>query len=257
MDGDPDRCSQYYQRWEGREHMVLCKALLLRSWEELSETARAVADGLGDLMVGAGTGLRPPPLALDVMKIDIDSADCGVVGHWLRVEPALRPKVLLVEAHPLPPPLKFMMFDVEDEEVLNQPGGGDDGRDRRYSRRVKMGLYGCSLSAWTAMLEPYGYRLLSFLHKDASFVHFSFLQRAFPEAVPRDSRRAWGSNEFVCYNNAVLDSGTFAPQKLRSWFYAHDPYEALRAARTELMRRAELLAAEFTGSRPPTFALTI
>jgi len=192
---------------------------------------------------------RPRPFALDVMKIDIDSADCWLVHHLLQHVPLLRPKVIIAEAHPLPPPFKFSLWDSGDNpSTLSQAGGGDHGLDARYRQRLNLGVYGCSLSSWVSFLWPFGYRLLSFLHKDVSFVHESVIRQAFPEVEG-------GSSEFACYEAATPHSSGFTPAQLRSWFYSGDIYGSLRAVQHELNHRSQLLS-ELT-NQTPMFMLTL
>merc|ERR1712232_1086213 len=81
-------------------------------------------------------------LSLDVLKVDIDGADCGIVRQWLRTEPLLRAKVLIVEAHPLPPPIQFEVSSVADSDSCRNLRGTANS----CLMRIGLGLYGCSLS---------------------------------------------------------------------------------------------------------------
>lgn len=243
IEGDPERCKEYLQNWGALYHTVICDVLMLKSWNEMEDAGQKVNKALLSLRA-----MQARPLALDVIKIDLDSSDCWIISHWLQSFLPLRAKIILVEAHPLPPPFKFSLWDPGGLEELQQAGGGDGGSESTYRSRLNLGLYGCSLSAWVHLLEPFGYRLLSFRRKDASFVHESLIDRAFPEANG-------GSSEFACYEASMPYSSGFTPVQLRSWFYSADTYKAFLEVQADLRSRVASLRSHH--AEDVSFILTV
>lgn len=107
---------------------------------------------------------RHPHVQLDLLKVDIDNCDCCFVERILAT--GLRPRLVHVEISILiPPPFVFRPVDYNAEfphgrSPLDEMSGG--------ARLGHMSRF-CSLSAYTEILEPFGYRLVQVAMFDALF----------------------------------------------------------------------------------------
>jgi len=124
---------------------------------------------------------------LVLLKVDVDNCDCCFLEALVSEQPYglnLRPHFIHVEFHPMiPPPIVY--------RPLRFTFGVGDSLLEISSRHGRRGHFlHCSLSAFSELLVPLGYRLVHVLWNDAVFVHQK-LQEAHPEL---ELQKRWDSD---------------------------------------------------------------
>lgn len=129
---------------------------------------------------------------LDVLKVDLDGADCDAARAFLT---SVRAKLVVLEVFDgLPPPLRFALH--EHPEL----------------RWGELKIWGCSLSYQVRMLKPLGYHLVWYGAGNAVYVHSTAKRRL---GLPR-------LDEVDCYAKSVVMAVWPNGRTLRRWFY-EDP----------------------------------
>eukprot|EP00434_Breviolum_minutum_P023313 symbB.v1.2.020564.t1/scaffold1741.1/size103732/5 len=140
---------------------------------------------------------------LDVLKVDLDGADCDVTKEFLSAIPA---KMVVLEVFDgFVPPLRFSLH-----EHANMGWG-------------ELQIWGCSLSYQVRMLKPLGYHLIWYGAGNAVYVHKTAKRRL---GLPR-------LDEVDCYAKNVVMAMWPNGRVMRRWFYEDSLNETLWDARRE------------------------
>ncbi|CAE7422765.1 unnamed protein product [Symbiodinium natans] len=145
---------------------------------------------------------------LDVLKVDVDGADCDIVASFLwRV---LAKFVVLEVCDAVPPPLRFALHD---SEHLSWP---------------PVAPWGCSLSYQVQLMKQFGLELVWYGAGNAIFAHRLAAQLlGLPSPL----------DEVDCYSKSVLMTMWPSGRKLRRWFYEESLNETLREIQSALRQR--------------------
>jgi len=145
---------------------------------------------------------------LDVLKVDLDAADCDVMEVFLARAPA---KFVVTEVYDgFPPPIRFALHD---SDLLTWPPDPP---------------WGCSLSYQVHLLTRFGHELVWYGAGNALFAHASSKSRVGLRG-PLD--------ELDCYAKSVVMSMWPDGRTLRRWFYEEPLDSALHEVRTKLKKR--------------------
>lgn len=148
---------------------------LLLGWVDPSGAREAVVAALRELSLGSSAGAEEDNV--DLLKVDVDNCDCCFVEELLAG--GLRPRLIHAEVHSLiAPPLAF------------RPKLRQDLSQTSLSVKEGAAHLHCSLSAYSALLEPLGYRLSHLVSRDAIFVRGDFVH-LFPWAASGSAELAW------------------------------------------------------------------
>mmetsp|Transcript_112273 Transcript_112273/g.272679 ORF Transcript_112273/g.272679 Transcript_112273/m.272679 type:complete len:243 (-) Transcript_112273:46-774(-) len=150
VEGDERQFASLRQLYGGRGDVEL-----LLGWVDPAGARQAVGGVVRRLAEAAG--MAPGDDAVDLLKVDVDNCDCCFVEELLAG--GLRPRLIHAEVHSLiPPPVAF------------RPRLRQDFSQTSASIKDGAAHLHCSLSAYLAMLEPFGYRLSHLASRDAIFV---------------------------------------------------------------------------------------
>eukprot|EP00928_Gymnodinium_smaydae_P072546 TRINITY_DN55894_c0_g1_i1.p1 TRINITY_DN55894_c0_g1~~TRINITY_DN55894_c0_g1_i1.p1 ORF type:complete len:369 (-),score=85.63 TRINITY_DN55894_c0_g1_i1:130-1236(-) len=148
----------------------------------------------------------PPPLRVDVLKVDIDSYDCPVLEVLLE---RLTAKIVIAEVNPsVPPPYQWAM--------LHHPQLWDFFDSFHSPEEVP--IRGCSLAYEVDLMRRFGYDFVAFGGHDALFTHSSVRAAWSPLVPPMD--------EFDCYNEAFIAANGIPIAKTRRWFFEQNDTQA-------------------------------
>jgi hypothetical protein len=115
--------------------------------------------------------LSSVPRMFDLLKIDIDSVDCGVLEGVLKA--GYRPRVIHMEInYELPPPI---VFAVEYTEAI--------ASSWFWANETFRGFYGCSISRVHEVARYYGYSLVQAFQIDVDLVRDDLLPTSAPTLV--------------------------------------------------------------------------
>jgi len=187
LEGDSDYRPQLErsarERWKGE----VTVGLGFLTPQEFAEQVRVAASAVFEASAGA---------SIDLLKIDVDHADCLFLLQALRALAAARlplPKVLTAEFLPsFPPPVRFVerFQPVHLEDFRNAKFG-----DFWAGLGGRAALRGCSLQAFSDVTERFGYRITDVTTGDVVMVRRDVLAPS--SSVPLDLLRAW-AREALC-----------------------------------------------------------
>eukprot|EP00439_Symbiodinium_sp_Y106_P029010 s2717_g3.t1 len=144
---------------------------------------------------------------LDVLKVDLDGADCDIAFSFLSKVPA---KVVVLEVFDgLPPPLRFALH--EHAELASW------GR---------LTIWGCSLSYQVRMLRPLGYNLIWYGAGNAIYAHRSVASQL----------GLFRLDEVDCYVKSVIMAMWPSGRRMRRWFYEEPLNETFLDAQRSVER---------------------
>eukprot|EP00928_Gymnodinium_smaydae_P098498 TRINITY_DN9172_c0_g1_i5.p1 TRINITY_DN9172_c0_g1~~TRINITY_DN9172_c0_g1_i5.p1 ORF type:complete len:528 (-),score=91.37 TRINITY_DN9172_c0_g1_i5:4-1587(-) len=160
---------------------ALRDALHERRWSGVSIHVGYITPANVSAVLGAEAALE-----FDLLKIDLDHADCVFADALLRGL-ARQPKVLHVEYNPVfPPPVRYReRFSME---VIDGYAAVEDSWTvfRHYEHWM-----GCSLQAWIDTLEVHGYQLFQVEWNDLTFVRGDLFRHVAAHAAARDPLTLW------------------------------------------------------------------
>ncbi|CAK9012870.1 unnamed protein product [Durusdinium trenchii] len=171
---DPEYCQRH------RQHLPHVQVLCL----QVSEAT------MPEILQKVPRAARSTTPRLDVLKVDLDGADCDAALGFLS---SVRAKLVVLEVFDgLPPPLRFSLHE---HPQLASWGG--------------LTVWGCSLSYQVRMLKPLGYHLVWYGAGNAIYVHRSVSTRL---GLPR-------LDEVDCYVTSVVMAMWPSGRRMRRWFY--------------------------------------
>jgi len=152
-------------------------------------------------------GLR----SVDILKVDIDSADCDVAAQFLRWHQV---RLLFIEVNPLPPPIMFSQHSSETPWPAKP-------------------LHGCSLSYMVDLFARFDMWVYRYDGQDAMFVDAEMVQ-----VLSQQRGEQFPIDEIDCFRRPPLLPSTQAGtmDELRHWFFNLDAGEQLVAMQTRALQ---------------------
>jgi hypothetical protein len=149
--------------------------------------------------------------ALDMLKVDLDGADCDIIQSFLSLAPA---KFVITEVYDgIPPPFRFALHESVFFSRLPWEGEG------------RPAPWGCSLSYQVHLFGSFGFDLVWYGAGNAVFAHRS-TRANLGLPAPLD--------EVDCYSQSVIISMWPDGRVMRKWFYEETVEDVLEEIRSTL-----------------------